>query len=228
MPSPVLVELKQQLLAATHASSAQGPSGGGLNRGASGNLSFRQPDADSFWITPSGVENSDVQLEDLVHVDFEGKRLEGDRRASSEWPLHAEIYRNRKEFSAVIHTHSTYASALSCTRRSIPAFHYMVLMSGCSEIRCAEYALFGSHELAENAVKAMHGGKACLLANHGVLVAEKSMHKALNLAQEVESLAQQYLLAEATGELVLLTEEEMNAASMAFKGYGQTSKGGDS
>lgn len=191
----------------------------GLNRGSSGNLSVRDPEHRGIWITPGGIASVELTPDDLVLIDLQGRRLEGRCQPSSEWPMHTALYQTRPDFNAVIHTHSTHASAWSCTRKPIPAFHYMVLASGMKQIPCAEYAVFGSQQLADNAVQAMAGGKACLLANHGVLCAGSHLGSALDLAVEMESLAEQYMRVRETGELVLLSDKQMEEAWKMFQGY---------
>lgn len=133
--------------------------------------------------------------------------------------MHGGVYTTREDVQAVVHTHSAYASALSCTRRGIPAFHYMVAVAGGHDIPCTEYALFGSGELACHAAGALAKRNACLLANHGVLAVGSSVEAALALALEVETLAQQYLLALQAGGPVLLSDAEMDTAVKAFEVY---------
>ena len=74
-----------------------------------------------------------------------------------------------KGVGAVVHTHSNFACALSSMRENLPAFHYMVAVGGGRNIRCCEYAIFGSKDLAEKVVEALEGRMACLMANHGLV-----------------------------------------------------------
>ncbi len=185
----------------------------------SGNVSARFEDG--FLITPSGLPYAQTTLADLVHVALDGTLLSGGK-PSSEWRFHAAIYDARPEIVAHVHTHSPRATALSATRRGIPAFHYMVALAGGSDIRCAEYATFGTQQLAENAVRALAGRKAALLANHGVIATGASLAGAWMLAQEVENLAGQYLDILASGiEPVILDDAEMGRVVDKFSGYGK-------
>lgn len=110
---------------------------------------------------------------------------------------------------------------LACHRREIPPFHYMIAVAGGHTIRCADYATFGTQALSDNVVIAMQNRKACLMANHGLLVGEASLSKALSLAVEVETLCDTYWRALQLGEPVLLTTEQMNEVQENFrKGYG--------
>ena len=186
----------------------------------SGNVSQRIEGG--FRITPSGLPDAALTETDLVDVALDGTVLRGIRRPSSEWRLHAEIFAARPEAQAIVHTHSPRATALSCARRGLPAFHYMIALGGGDDIRCSAYATFGTQELAEAAVHALEGRRACLLANHGVVALGSNLAAAEILAREVENLAGEYLdLVAARLEPVLLTPEEMVAVTAQFGGYGR-------
>lgn len=186
----------------------------------SGNVSIRI--AGGFRITPSSLSYAVLTEADLVDVALDGTVLAGHRRPSSEWRLHAEVYAARPAAGAIVHTHSPRATALSCARRGLPAFHYMIALAGGDDIPCAAYATFGTAALAEAAVRALEGRRACLLANHGVVALGSSLATAETLAQEVENLAGEYLDLLAAGlPPVLLAPQEMAAVMEQFGGYGR-------
>lgn len=186
----------------------------------SGNVSARR--GDGFVVTPSGLPYAVMTPGDLVTLGLDGSVRAGSRKPSSEAPFHAAIYRARPDAQAIVHTHSPKATALSATRRGIPAFHYMIALAGGPDIRCADYATFGTEELAENAVRALEGRKAVLLANHGVIAIGASLAGAHVLAAEVENLAGQYLDILAAGlEPVILDADEMARVQQKFAGYGK-------
>nr|WP_314071435.1 class II aldolase/adducin family protein [uncultured Roseococcus sp.] len=188
----------------------------------SGNVSVRTERG--FLITPSTLPYAVLTEEDLVEVALDGTVLHGHRRPSSEWRLHAAIYAARPEAKALVHTHSPRATALSCARRGLPPFHYMIALAGGDDIPCSGYATFGTQELAEAAAIAIRGRRACLLANHGVVAIGSGLAGAETLAREVENLASEYLdLLQAGLEPVLLTPEEMVAVTAQFGGYGRLS-----
>ncbi|RLA07473.1 MAG: class II aldolase [Gammaproteobacteria bacterium] len=197
----------------------------GINIGSSGNVSARQ--GDGFLITPTGMNYADLADADLVLMSAEGDVIAGSRRPSSEWLFHLDIYARRAEFGAIVHVHSRAATALACLREPIPSFHYMVASAGGTDIRCAEYALFGTQELSAAVLVALHERRACLLANHGLVACGVDLPAALDLAVEVEQLATQYLLARQSGQPVLLTEGEMAEVMKKFAGYGQQPSGTD-
>ena len=186
----------------------------------SGNVSARH--GAGLLITPSGLPYARMTPEDLIHLSLDGVVLAGRGKPSSEWPFHTEIYKARPDAQAIVHTHSPRATALACARRGVPAFHYMIALCGGPDIRCADYATFGTPELAENAVRGLEGRKAVLLANHGVIALGGSLAGAHQIAAEVENLAVQYLAILAAGlEPAILDEDEMARVSAKFAGYGK-------
>jgi L-fuculose-phosphate aldolase len=186
----------------------------------SGNVSARL--GEGMLITPSGLPYAQTTPDDLIHLSLDGTVLSGTRKPSSEWPFHVAIYRARPDAQAIVHTHSPRATALASTRRGIPAFHYMIALCGGADVRCAPYATFGTPELAENAVRALEGRKAVLLANHGVIALGGSLAGAHQIVAEVENLAGQYLDILAAGlKPVILDEAEMARVSAKFAGYGK-------
>ncbi|WP_353183599.1 class II aldolase/adducin family protein [Bosea sp. (in: a-proteobacteria)] len=212
--------MNEQELRAEIVAVAQAIDRAGFCPSKSGNVSARF--AGGLLITPSGLPYARTRPEDLIHLSLDGAVLSGARKPSSEWPFHVAIYRARPEAQAIVHTHSPRATALSCTRRGIPAFHYMIALCGGADVRCAEYATFGTPELAENAVKALEGRKAVLLANHGVIALGGSLAGAHQIVAEVENLAGQYLDILAAGlEPAILDEEEMARVAARFAGYGK-------
>ena len=190
----------------------------GINQGTSGNVSARTPDG--FLITPSGIPYEETKPQQIVAMDLE-RGYWGDWLPSSEWQMHLDIFRNRPEAQAVVHTHSTYATALSCLRIDVPAFHYMIGVTGGTSLRCAEYATFGTGALSDAMIKALDGRTACLLANHGQICFGPSLKKALWLAGEIETLCKQFFVASQHGEPIILDEAEMERVLGRFGTYGK-------
>ncbi len=188
-----------------------------INQGKSGNLSVRS--GRGMLITPSGVNYSDMQADDIVLVGESGVP-QGHRTPSSEWRFHHDIYRHRDDAQAILHAHPQHCSALACLNKPIPAFHYMVAVAGGRNIRCATYATFGSQALSDNVVAALQGRKACLMANHGLLCLDQNLKKVLSLAIEIENLARTYGHCLALGDPVILNDEEMDRVIEKFKKYG--------
>ena len=188
---------------------------------SSGNVSFRHKTA--MLITASGVSAEHTTADTIVAMTLDGT-VQGTTKPSSEWHLHAGIYRTFPAAQCIVHTHSDAATALSCLNESLPAFHYMLAGFG-GEIRCAPYVTFGTQELADATVTALAGRTACLLANHGMVVFGRDPDHAMTQAVLMETLCRQYLLARSAGTVRVLTADEMRAACDRFKDYGLRQSG---
>lgn len=192
----------------------------GLTKGTSGNLSLFNRKERLMAISPSGMDYYEIEPEDIVILDIEGNIVEGHRKPSSEVELHRIFYERREDIDAIIHTHTTFSTVLACLNWSLPPVHY-VLASAGMDVKCAQYATFGTRELAENAYKAMIERKAVLLANHGLLTGGKDLREAFNLTEEVEYCAELYYRAKSIGEPRIIPDDEMVLMFERFKSYGQ-------
>ncbi|NNJ76881.1 MAG: class II aldolase [Anderseniella sp.] len=199
---------------------AQAMSAKGLSPQRSGNVSVRI--GDSILVTPTGLPYADYQPADMVKMSMDGVIAEDQKKPSSEAPFHLAIYNAFPDAKAIVHCHSMAATALACARMDIPAFHYMVAVAGGKKIPLADYATFGTDELATSAVASLSGGyKACLLANHGQIAFAGNLGKALELAGEVETLARQYIDVLSLGGGHVLDDAEMDRVIARFKSYGK-------
>lgn len=190
-----------------------------LIRGTSGNVSMRV--GEGYLITPTGIPYDRLVPEEIVLMGLDG-RYEGSIKPSSEWQFHQNVLSHRPDINAVVHTHSSHATAIAVMEKDIPPLHYMVAAAGVSHIPCAPYATFGSRALADHVTKAMAVSRACLLAHHGVIAGHATLAEAVALAATVEEMARLYVLCLSTGrEPPLLTDGEMADALAAFTGYGQ-------
>ena len=213
MPSPSHAKLRRALIDTCLAMNRLG-----INQGRAGNASVRVPEG--LLITPSGLAYDRMKPDDIVIIDTEGHTL-GPGAPSSEWRFHFDILRRRGDANAVLHAHSPFCTALACLGMDIPAFHYMVAIAGGDSIRCAPYATFGTQALSDNALRALDGRQACLLANHGMICVADGIEAVLNLAVEVETLAQQYWRALQIGTPRSLPPEEMQTVLEKFRTYGK-------
>ena len=187
----------------------------------SGNISVRTKEKkiDGFYITPSGTKYSSLKLKDIVFVSLEGKFDKKKGIPSSEWRFHQDIYVNKNEAKAIVHTHSTCASAVSTHQKSIPAFHYMVGIAGGEDIKCTKYATFGTRKLSNNILSALENRSACLIGNHGQIAFGENLDKAFELAQEVENICNQYINALRIGIPKILSKKEMKIVLGKMKSY---------
>jgi len=189
-----------------------------INKGTSGNVSVRVDGG--FLISPTGIAYDKLTPDRVVPMRMDGT-FDGDVLPSSEWRFHRDILHTRPDLNAIVHTHSTHATALAIMGMGIPALHYSIAAVGGHDIRCARYATFGTQELSDAALAAMDGRRACLLAHHGVIAAHADLGRALSLAVLVEELAKQYLLCRSLGEPPVLDEAEIDRVLVKYKSYGQ-------
>lgn len=192
----------------------------GLTNGTAGNVSIFNREEGLVAISPTGVNYSELTPEMISIVDLEGKLIEG-LKPSSELEMHMILYRNRENVNAVIHTHPVYTTVLACLRQDLPAIDYMIAVTGATKVKCAEYASYGTKELAENAYKAMGSSLAVILANHGLTTAGKDIANAFNITVQVEYISNLYIKARNIGEPIILPDNEMNSMLERFKTYGQ-------
>lgn len=191
----------------------------GLSPGRSGNVSCRF--GDGMLITPTGVAYDALDAGRIVFVGSDGRTRDGELQPSSEWRFHLAAYRARTDRHAVVHTHSLHATVLACAGRPIPAFHYMVALAGGNDIPLVAYATFGTEELSRHVEGGLAARDACLMANHGQIAIGATLAGALELASEVEVLAEQYCKVLMLGRPVLLSDAEMALMLDKFKSYGQ-------
>ena len=190
----------------------------GINQGTSGNISVR--DRDQMLITPSGIPYDDMTPDMIVSVPLDGVPGDGPK-PSTEWHFHQAILRARPDVGAVVHAHPAHATAVAMQRRGIPACHYMVAAFGGSDVPLAGYARYGTEALSAEVTHALKDRDGCLMANHGATTVGDTLEKALWRMEELEALAQQFLLSQIGGAPVLLSEAEIAEVLDGFKTYGK-------
>lgn len=191
-----------------------------LTTGTGGNLSIYVPKDKVMLISPSGINYYDTKLEDVVVMGLDGHIKEGDCKPSSEYAMHSIFYKNKPGVLSVIHAHADFATAMSCLRKNVPPIHY-VIADMCRELKCTDYKIYGSPEIAEEAYRVMGDDNGVLLANHGLLATGGSIESALGNAVNIEFLCKLYVYASAVGNPVALTNEEMDSVARKFQNYGQ-------
>jgi len=187
----------------------------------SGNISVRTKESgvDGFYITPSGMKHSSLEIKDIVFVSLKGIFDKKKNKPSSEWRFHQDIYVNKSEAKAIVHAHSTCATAVSTHQKSIPAFHYMIGVAGGEDIKCTKYATFGTRKLSNNILSALKNRAACLIGNHGQIAFGETLDKTFELAQEVENICNQYINALRIGIPKILSKKEMKIVLDKMKNY---------
>lgn len=193
-----------------------------LTPGTSGNLSARR--GDRVAVTPTGMAYDRIDATDVPVLDVEaGATVWGNRDPTSEIPLHLAVYA-ATDAGAVVHAHSPWTTSLAASRESLPPVHYALALAG-GEVPVAEYATYGSEDLAENAGRAMleAGTTAVLLANHGVVAAGADVGEAIETLEAVEFVAAVFGRARAMGaDPEVLDAEELERVAAKFDSYGQT------
>lgn len=194
----------------------------GLNQGTSGNISARYEDR--MLITPTATSYDSMEPEMIASMpidDSEALVFEGPIKPSTEWRFHRDILRERPEANAVVHAHPTFATTLAIGRLSIPACHYMIAAFGGNNVRCSDFAVYGTAELSEYALTALEGRTACLLANHGSIAIGADLDKAMWRAVELETIAKQYFYSlQLKDGPVILGDEEIAETLKGFGAYG--------
>ena len=216
-----MIELKKEVI-----KYAQKLNSTNLSPLRSGNVSVRatQDGVEGFFLTPSGKRYETLIPEDIVFLALKEKYdnlklFNTGLNPSSEWRFHQDIYLKKIEAKAIVHAHSPNATAVSSHGKSIPAFHYMVALAGGDDIKCSEYATFGTDELSINILKALEKRKACLMSNHGQVAFGTNLKQAFELAEEVENICHQYIIALKIGEPKILSSVEMNKILDKIKHY---------
>lgn len=197
----------------------------GLNQGTSGNISVRC--GPTLLISPTAIPYDEMRPEQIARMPIEGEygAWEGPIAPSTEWRFHLDIMRSRPEVGAIVHAHPTFCTTLAITRRGIPACHYMVAAFGGIDVRCSDYATYGTKDLSVHALRALEGRNACLLANHGMIVCGPNLPRTMWLAVELETLARQYWHSLQIGGPVLLSPEQIAETAAKFGGYGAGQEG---
>lgn len=181
----------------------------GLMAGTSGNLSRFEPDSGCMIITPSGLDYTVMTPEDVVVMALDGTVVDGTRKPSSEWKMHAEIYRHLPETRAIVHTHSPSATAYAVLRKEIPCVLVEMLLFLKGSIEVADYAAQGSAAVGTNCLPILSRKPACLLANHGVVTTGATLEQAYTNSVYVEDAANIVRLAMSTGcDIPAIIDEE--------------------
>ena len=216
-----MIELKKQII-----EYAQKLNSTNLSPLRSGNVSLRvtNDDVEGFLLTPSGKRYETLLPEDIVFLSLKEKYdnlklFNSSLNPSSEWRFHQDIYLNKPKAKAIVHAHSPHATAVSTHGKSIPAFHYMVALAGGDDIKCTEYATFGTTELSKNIIEALDKRKACLMSNHGQITFGVNLKQAFELAEEVENICHQYIIALKIGKPKILSYAEMQKILDKIKHY---------
>ncbi len=184
----------------------------GLVRGTSGNISARIPGTDAFLIKPSGTRMGSLKAEELVLVDLQGNKIRGELNVSMETPIHAAIYRVRKDVQAVVHTHPPTATAFGIANTEILPLQIELFMLLPNGVPVVPFKAPGSKALAEAVQKKIADYDALILENHGIVTVGSTIEAACSLSEMVEEGAKIQLLA-----MTLAGRDALNLAKLKEK-----------
>jgi len=168
----------------------------GYSAGSSGNMSVRLPNG-CILATPTNSSMGRLVPERLSLVSMDGELLSGDK-PSKECAFHREIYKARPDCNAVVHLHSTYATALSCLAgldaedvlRPFTPYYVMKV----SPLPLVPYFKPGSQKLFDAIARQAEKSASMLLANHGAITTGSSLEQAVNAAEELEETARLFFI----------------------------------
>ena len=195
-------ETKKILLNMTHRSYEEA-----LFAGTSGNLSVYDREKETMIITPSSIPYETMKEEDLVLMKLSGEIIEGRHKPSSEWRMHAAVYKEREDVGAVVHTHSPYATSFAVNREPIPIILIEMIPFLGGDMLVADFAMPGTEDVGREALKVLKGRNACLMSNHGVLAVGENLEQAHIRAIYAEDAAKIYSLAKSNGQVKEVPEE---------------------
>lgn len=176
-----------------------------LVAGTSGNISVRNPEKeDSYFITPSSIPYDKIKEDDIVEINSKGEPYIKGLRPSSEWRMHVQIYEKYPNYNAIIHTHSTIATAFACNHQDIPLILIEMKPYLGGDIKVAPFRPAGSVELGEVILPYLKNRNSCLLANHGTVSCGASLEDAFISAEYVEDAAKIYYYSKTSGVPVIL------------------------
>ena len=187
-----------------------------LVAGTSGNISLYDPEQGLIVITPGSEDYMTMTRDRVMVIDLDGAVIAGGGKPSSEWRLHAGIYKSRSDIKAVVHTHSPYATGFAVLHENIPVILIEMIPWLRGDIKIAEFAIPGTAEVGMKALEVLADRHACLLANHGVLAVGDTIQKAYTRASYVEDAAKIYYLAKTSGTPRLVAED---AQKIMFKKF---------
>ena len=189
-----------------------------LTVGSWGNISLRTDD-NNIVITPSGTNYMKSTVDDMVITGISGNILEGKLKPSSERLMHYEIYKNRKDVNAIVHTHSIYSSVLSVIDENIPAITEDIAMLLGNNIRVSEYAITGSIELAKNVVSGLGNNNATVMKNHGAVSVGNDMERSIVASEVLEKSAKIYIYSRMIGKVNIIPDNDINKLRAISEDY---------
>ncbi|MBQ0104729.1 MAG: L-ribulose-5-phosphate 4-epimerase [Armatimonadetes bacterium] len=213
----MLEELKKKVCEANKALPENG-----LVTWTSGNVLGRDRETGLVVVKPSGVPFEELTADNMVVLDIDGNKIEGDLKPSSDAYTGLYVLRNMPRINSVIHTHSNYATAFAACGMSIPC----ILTAMCDEfgmdIPCGPFCRIGDEQIGKTIVENSKGSKAVLIQNHGVFTIGETVKEALKAAIMCEDLAKTVYIAKTLGSPIPIKQEDIDALHLRYTTkYGQ-------
>lgn len=198
----------------------------GMTVGTWGNFSYRDSETGYVYISPSGMNYASVRRDHVVVMKTDMEIVDGYTEPSIEKHMHTEVYRNRPDVSAVIHTHPVYSTVFGVIREKLPAVSEdFAQIVGAEVDFCKTYELPGTAELGRAAVEALGNNNAVLLPNHGALAVGPSMDFTIKVSMVLEKNAQIYLMSRMIGTPHLFSPGDIEAMQVFAKNqYGRINR----
>lgn len=180
----------------------------GFCAGNEGNHSVRVGDG-RFLCTPTGVSKARLKIDDICTVDIDGKQLGGRKPRSSEFMMHAAVYRARPDVNAVVHSHPPHATAFAMAGVDLPTCIHPEAEVFLGPVRTARYVTPGDKRLGESLMPYINECNTILLGNHGVVCYAADLEQAYYQLEIVDAYARILLLARQLGTVRTLSGDEM-------------------
>ncbi|MFI5980310.1 L-ribulose-5-phosphate 4-epimerase [Streptomyces sp. NPDC051555] len=196
----------------------------GLVVWTAGNVSARVPGEDLLVIKPSGVAYDELTPWNMILCDLDGQVVEGDHSPSSDTAAHAYVYRHMPEVGAVVHTHSTYASAWAARGEAVPCVLTAMADEFGAEIPVGPFALIGDDSIGRGIVETLRGHRspAVLMKSHGVFTIGKDAKSAVKAAVMCEDVARTVHISRQLGEPLPIAQEDIDRLNHRYQNvYGQ-------
>jgi L-fuculose-phosphate aldolase len=184
-----------------------------------GNISARLDDR-RLMTTPKNVSKGFMTPDMMVVVDYDGIKVSGDRDASSELPMHLEIYRNRPDVNGVVHAHPPIATGFAVAGIPLTRAVLAEVITTLGSIPIAEYGTPSTAELPDAVRKYIKAHDGMLLANHGAVTCGPSVLAAYYKMETIEHFAKISLVARLLGRENLISREEVERLQGLRGSYG--------
>jgi L-fuculose-phosphate aldolase len=180
--------------------------GMGLLTATGGNISALAADGETMWITPSQMYKGGLTQADLVHIQPDGTVLEGTRKPSVEYQMHAAAYKVRPATTGAVHTHAPVATAFGICNQVFPPINTDAVF--LRDTVTVPWYMPGSKELADAVAAALEKSRGAILQNHGLMTVGLDLRQAATRAMMLEETAKIVLYCKQFGGTISVLPDE--------------------